>query len=223
MKKSVIIIVVLIALGLIVWVMGKDKAPVIPENVETADTVSTSATETTKVSSKISEYKNDELGFSVKYPTIWEAGTSDYGISFIIPYDKSDTNTLKRLETRVVYVTGKCAFPPVTTVKDRDTLKSGDLSFNMISMDNSVSGINYFDRMYSLQKDANTCFIFSFSSIYINPANKGFKGSEATQVLNNSKTLIAEADKAFTEMVKSFSFLVGPKGQDEAKIVPIKK
>ena len=194
-----------------------------PINIDTGNTVSAPATETTKVTSKISEYKNEELGFSVKYPTTWEAGTSDYGISFANPYGKGDTNTVKRLEAKVSFASGKCAFPPVTTIKDRGTLKSGDLSFNMISMSNTVQGINYFDRMYSLQKDTNTCYIFSFSSIYVNPANKGFKGSEATQMLNNSKTVIDEADKAFTEMVKSFAYIIGAVGKDETDVVPIKK
>ncbi len=223
MKKSLTILIVLIVLGLLVWGLGKGGTPEIPANVETGETVSAPATETTKVSSKLSEYKNEELGFSVKYPTTWEAGTSNYGISFAIPYGKADTNTVKRLEAKVSFASGKCAFPAVTTIKDRSTMKSGDLSFNMISMSNTVQGINYFDRMYSHQKDANICYIFSFSSIYINPANKGFKGSEATQMLNNSKAVIDEADKAFTEMVKSFAYVIGAQGKDEVDVVPTKK
>ena len=223
MKKSLTILIVLVVLGGLVWFLGKGKKV---ENVDTntnnTPTASAPLTETTKVSDKVTEYKNEELGFSVKYPTVWEAGSYDYGINFTIPYSDK-TSTIKKLESKVSYTSGKCVFPPVTTVKDRSTLKSGDLSFNMISMSNSVQGINYFDRMYSHQKDANTCYTFSFSSIYINPSVKGYKGSEATQMLNNSKTVIDEADKAFTDMVKSFAYVIGPAGQDETTVAPAKK
>ncbi len=223
MKKSLTLIVVLVVLGGLVWFLGKGKN-VENTNTETNTVPTTSATltETTKVSDKVSEFKNEELGFSVKYPTVWEAGSYDLGVNFTIPYNEK-TNTVKKLESKVSYNTGKCQFPPVTTVKERNTIKIGDLSFNMISMSNSVQGINYFDRMYSHQKDANTCYVFSFSSIYINPSVKGYKGSEATQMLNNSKTIIDEADKAFTDMVKSFAYVVGPAGQDETTVAPAKK
>ncbi len=132
-----------------------------------------------------------------------------------------DTNTIGKLEAGILVSSGKCAFPPVTTIKERSTLKNGDLTFNMISMSNSVQGRNYFDRMYSLQKDS-ICYTFSFSSIALNPANKGYKGSEATQMSNNNKALVDSADAAFINMVKSFQFVVGPVGQDETKVNPAK-
>lgn len=222
MKKPIVIIVVLIIIGAIVWTMGGNKNnQTVDEN--TPPTVSVPVSETTKVSDKLSEYKNEELGFSVKYPSVWEAGSSDAVISFVIPTEKASSNTIRKLEAKIAATGGKCTFPPVTTIKDRTTLKNGDLNFNMISMSNSVQGTNYFDRMYSLQRDANICYILSLSSITTSPASKGLKGSEATQVTNNNKAIVDAADAAFTAMVKSFEYVVGATGKDEATVVPIKK
>lgn len=222
MKKPIIIVVVLIVLGLIVWSFQSDKSAKTDETTNTNPTVSAPVSETTKVSDKLSSYKNEELGFTVKYPAAWEIGTSNTGPVFVIPTIKSAVNTIRKLEAKILVSAGKCAFPPVTTVKERSTLKNGDLSLSMISMANSVQGTNYFDRMYSLQRDS-ICYIFSFSSITVSPASKGLKGSEATQVANNNKAIIDTADQAFTDMVKSFAYYVGPQGKDEASVVPIKK
>ncbi len=221
MKKSIILIVILVIIALGVWMFG-NKAPAPSESASNAPTAGTSVSETTKVSDKLSEYKNEELGFSVKYPSIWEIGTFDSGVSFVIPTGKSDTHTIKKLESKITVFAGKCAFPPVTTVKERSTVKVGDLSFNMISIANSVQGTNYFDRMYSLQKDS-ICYFFTFSSINVNPSTKGIKGSAATQITNNNKALIDGGDQAFTTMVKSFAYVISAQGQDETQVVPTKK
>ena len=223
MKKPIVIVVVLVIIGLAVWLFGGEKGPSSSDMASTTPTTSSAqVTETTKVSDKLSEYKNEELGFAIKYPSTWEPGTSNDGIILVIPVAKTTANTIRKLESKVIVTSGKCAFPPVTTVKERSTLKNGELTFNMISMSNSVQGNNYFDRMYSLQKD-NICYMFSFSSITTNPATKGIKGSEATQVTNNNKAVVEASDQAFIAMVKSFSFVVGAQGQDETKVVPIKK
>ena len=89
-------------------------------------------------------------------------------------------------------------------------------------MSNSVQGTNYFDRMYSQQRDS-TCYTLAFSSVTASPASEGFKGSEATQVANNNKAIVEAADQAFIEMVKSFTYAVGEVGKDETLVVPIKK
>jgi hypothetical protein len=227
MKKSIIIIIVLVILGIVVWYLGGNKsgAPSMTGTSTTQSqdtTVSTPVSETVKVNDKLSEFKNEELGFSVKYPSAWEKTAGDSSVTFTIPTGKPDTNTIGKLESRIQVVPGKCAFPPVTTIKDRDTLKNGDLSFSMISMTNSVQGRNYFDRMYSLQKDS-ICYMFSFSSITLSPTSKGYKGSEATQMSNNNKAIVDAADASFTTMVKSFAYVVGPAGQDETEVVPTKK
>jgi hypothetical protein len=224
MKKAISIIIVLVILGIIVWYVGSNKnqtpGGATPSPVET--TVSAPVSETTKVNDKLSEFKNEELGFSVKYPSAWEKTIADNGVTLVIPTGKADTNTVGKLESKIVVTTGKCSFPPVTTIKERSTLKSGDLTFNMISMSNSVQGRNYFDRMYSVQKDT-ICYTLSFSSITLNPASKGYKGSEATQMSNNNKALVDSADQAFIAMVKTFGYTETPAGQDETQVVPTKK
>ena len=221
MKKPLIIVIVLIVIGLIVWSFGGKEDASVPVQVGTLATSSTpiKVSETTKVSEKLSEYKNEELGLSVKYPSVWKAAPVDTGVNFIIPITKADTNTVTKLESRIVVTSGKCSFPPVTTVKERKTVKVGNLSFSMISMSNSVQGRDYFDRMYSLQQNT-ICYTFSFSSVASSPASKGLKGSEATQATNNNKAIIDTADQAFTDMVKSFTYVVGPQGQDETKVRP---
>lgn len=225
MKKSIILVVVIVIIGLIIWGVTRDKG----ESVVTPGTETASSTpiipvsETTKVSDKLSEYKNEELGFSVKYPSVWELTPGETGINLVVPTGKPETNTIGKLESKVMVVSGKCAFPPVTTIKERTTLKSGDLNFNMISMSNSVQGRSYFDRMYSLQRGDSICYIFSFSSITLSPASKGFKGSEATQMTNNNKALVDAADASFTSMVKSFAYVVGAAGKSETEVVPVKK
>ena len=222
MKKSITIIVILVIIGLVVWAFGGNKTPKTPEDNTPPTTSSAPVSETTKVSDKLSEYKNEELGFSVKYPSTWEAGVSDTVISFVVPTGKPDTNTIRKLESKIAVTSGKCSFPPVTTVKERSTLKRDALSFNMILISNSVQGNNYLDRMYSLQKE-NICYNLTLSSITTNPSNKGIKGSEATQLTNNNKAIIEATDQAFINMVKSFAYVVGAQGQDETQVVPTKK
>lgn len=225
MKKPIIIVIVLIIIGLLVWYFGGNKSSSTYTEgnaTSTANSSSAPVSETTKVSDKLSEYKNEELGFSVKYPSVWELSPADATITFYMPLTKSTSNTVKKLEAKVAVTSGKCTFPPVTTIKDRSTLVNGSLTFSMISMSNSVQGSNYFDRMYSIQKDA-VCYIFSFSSITGSPATAGLKGSEATQAINNNKAIVDAADAAFTTMVKSFAYVVGPVGKDEASVVPTKR
>jgi len=220
MKKPIVIIIVLIILGTLVWYFGGNKGPAAEENLPPS--VSAPVSETTKVSDKLSSYKNEELGFSVKYPSIWEVGASEAVVTFVIPTDKAGANTVRKLESKVAVTSGKCAFPPVTTIKERSTMTSGALSFSMISMSNSVQGTNYFDRMYSIQKE-NVCYTLSFSSITSSPASKNYKGSEATQVTNNNKAIVESADQAFIAMVKSFAYVTGAEGKDETQVVPTKK
>ncbi len=224
MKKGIIaiIVIVLVIIG-IVWI---GRSPSTTTNTNGTDitnstsssTPSTSApvSETAKVSSQTSEYQNAELGFSVKYPTVWERGESNTGVSFVIPIDKNQVSTVAKLQADINISSGKCAFPPVTTIKDRGTLKAGTQTLNTISMSNTVQGRGYFNRMYSLQKD-NVCYMFVFSSITLDPASKGLTGSNITQAQNNNKAIVNSSDTAFTDMVKSFAFVVGPQGIDETK------
>ena len=227
MKKSTITIVVVIVLIIVgILVFGGSKGAKTPTTEEltatTTPTASVAVSETTKVSSKVSAYENDELGFSVKYPTSWEKSETSNGISFIMPIDQAQVSTVAKLQADIAVSSGKCSFPPVTTVKDRGTMALGADTLNMISMSNTVQGRNYFNRMYSLEKNG-VCYIFAFSSITQNPSVKNLTGSNLTQAQNNNKAIINTADGAFVDMVKTFAFVTGPSGKDETQVVPVKK
>jgi hypothetical protein len=88
-------------------------------------------------------------------------------------------------------------------------------------MSNTVQGRNYFNRMYSLQKDS-ICYYFTFSSITLSPTNKGYTGADAQRVGARNLTLVDTADSQFKDMVKSFVFVVGPAGKDETTVPPKK-
>lgn len=207
----------------IVWFSRSSSTPAAPSafNEVVSSSTPVIVSETTKVSAKTSLYQNAELGFSVSYPTAWEADNTDSGVTFIMPIDKTLVSTVAKLEGDINVVAGKCAFPPVTSVQDRGTIAVGSNSLNTISMSNSVQGRAYFNRMYSLQQGA-VCYIFTFSFIALNPTAKGLTGSNATQALNNNKAIQASADAAFTDLVKTFAFIVGPAGQDETSASPKK-
>jgi len=232
MKKTsiiVIIVVILVIIG-IIWFGRAPAGPdtgMLPNNPSATTTAGASkpaipVTETTKVSSKTSQFQNAELGFAVNYPTAWEADSTDSGVLFIMPIDTTQVSTVAKLEATVSVVSGKCAFPPVTTIKDRGTLTVGTSTLSMISMSNAVQGRNYFDRMYSLPA-GNICYIFAFSSITQSPESKKLSGSNLTQAQNNNKAIVTTADNDFTAMVKSFTFVTGPQGVDETKAAPVKK
>jgi hypothetical protein len=214
---AVIAIVVVIA---IIWFGRSSNNPQVSP-LETISTTPVAVSETTKVSSSLSEYQNAELGFSVKYPNDWEKEETGSGVNFVIPIDKSQVSTVANLQADVQVISATCAFPPVTTVKDRSTLNVGNLSFNTISMSSTVQGRSYFDRMYSLQKDS-ICYMFRLSSITQSTSSKKLTGSQATQATNNNKAIINTADTAFTDMVKSFALVTGPTGVDETKAAPNK-
>ncbi|MEK7213874.1 MAG: hypothetical protein AAB637_02050 [Patescibacteria group bacterium] len=226
MKKPLILLIVLVIVGIIIWKFNS-KTVVAPQ-VEEQNPPTTVApsnepfvpiSEKTKVSDKVSEYKNGELGFTVKYPSLWKVEESPYSVTFVTPVDTSSKNSINKLESKIAIISGKCSFPPVTTIKERVITKIAVLPANMISMSNSVQGKNYFDRMYTLQK-GTVCYVFSFSSISLNPSSKGFSGGEVQQVNANNKAIIESTDTQFKDLVKSFAFVIGPAGMDESKASP---
>lgn len=220
MKKGISAIVLILLVIAAIIMFGKDSGNSSRNNdrnaTSTDSTDSARVSETVKVSSQTSEYQNAELGFSVRYPTAWERAEADLGVSFIMPIDKAQVSTVGKIQADINVTSGKCTFPPVTTVKDRGTITVGDQTLNTISMSNTVQGRNYFNRMYSLQK-GTICYMFVFSSITLDAASKGLSGSNLTQAQNNNKAIVNTADTAFIEMVKSFKFVVGPQGVDETK------
>jgi hypothetical protein len=223
MKKIIILVAVLAVLGAVIWRFNTTTTDSGRNDDETkAEEEKVPTSQTVVVSNKLSEYKNEELGFSVNYATDWEMGESPSSVTFSMLSD-SDTekNTIGNLQAKIDVFSGNCSFPPVTTVKERDVLKVGDLNFNMISIANTVQGRNYFNRIYSLQK-GSICYYFTFSSIVLNPANKGYVGADAQKVAARNTVLVDTADTKFKDMVKSFKFVVGPVGQDEATVSPSK-
>ncbi len=223
-SKIVSIILVIVAIIIIVSISQSGKNTKFTtnsdkESVSTSSYISVPVSETKKVSSSLSQYQNSELGFSLKYPNNWEKEEGNAGVNFVLSIDKTQTSTVASVNISVQVMPSNCAFPPVTTIKDKSTLKVGENNFNMISMSNTVKGLNYFNRMYSLQKD-KICYMFSFASITYDPSTKGLTGSNITVAQNNNKAIVTDADSAFTEMVKSFTFIVGPQGEDETKASP---
>lgn len=223
MKKILGIIVLLVLVGIGYYAISGKSTPVVDKtDLTSTSTATVAVSETTKVSRTLSEYSNSELGFSVKYPNEWQSEEGNAGVTFVIPVDKSLVSSIGTLQASIQVVSGTCAFPPVTTVKDRTTLKVGDKTFNTISMSNSVQGRGYFNRMYTLQK-GEICYMFSFASITLAPSSKKLTGGEATQAQNNNKAIVNSADSAFIDMVKTFEFVVGPQGTDETTAAPAPK
>ncbi len=222
MKKSILIIIVLIIIGAIIW---KANGPSVPKEIpiEKTETPSAPSSETVKVSDKLLEYKNNELGFAVKYPTSWEKLESASNITFNIPVgNSSEKNTVSKIEAKIDISSASCTFPLVTTVKERNTLKVGDSTLNMISISNTLQGKTFFNRMYSLQK-GSVCYYFTFGAITSSPSSKGYTGADAQKVGSRNTSIIDTADSQFKDMVKSFVFIESPAGQDEATVAPKKK
>jgi hypothetical protein len=224
MKKLIIVIIIVVLAIIGISVFRGSSTPSDSTKNSSKDrngtsTESVAVSGAVKVSNQLTEYQNAELGFSVKYPTVWERADADLGVSFIMPIDKKQVSTVAKLQGDIAISSGKCAFPPVTTIKDRGTLVAGANTLNTISMANTVQGRAYFNRMYSLQK-GTICYLFTFSSITLDPASKGLTGSNITQAQNNNKAVVASADTAFTDMVKTFAFVTGPAGTDETKAAP---
>ena len=227
MKKATLGIGALIIIIVLILVMWHKSSPTTsstaPVSVDTSNpAASVPVTATTKVSDKLSVYQNAELGFSVKYPTAWEKDDTDTGVTFIMPIDSNQVSTVAKLQVDLGVGSGKCAFPPVVTVKDRGTLTVGSNTLNTISIANTNQGRGYFDRMYSLQK-GDVCYIFRLSTITLSPESKNLTGSNIVQAQNNNKAIINTADTAFTDLVKSFTFVASATGVDESTVAPVKK
>ncbi|MDD5165604.1 MAG: hypothetical protein PHG25_03695 [Candidatus Pacebacteria bacterium] len=221
---GIVVVVILVAVGMALR-SNSTQAPSGDSSAPTSEAkpgASVAVSETTKVSASLSEYQNAELGFSVKYPSAWQKEETNAGVTFVIPIDKTQVSTIKTLQATVQAFSGTCAFPPVVTVKTRDTVKVGTNTFNMISMNNTVQSRTYTNRMYSLQQ-GKVCYMFSFASISLDPSAAGLTGSNAIQAQNNNKAITTTSDTDFTAMVKSFAIVTTPAGQDEGTAAPAKK
>jgi hypothetical protein len=220
MKKQYIVWAVVIIVIIIggVWI-AENRSGSSDMGAMSSSTASVSPTQTTKLSSSLSQFKNEELGFSVQYPSAWEADSADAGVTFVIP-DQFPQTTLGTLQASIQVLSGTCAFPPVVTVKDKGTMNVGDLSFDTLSIENSVQGRDYFDHLYALQK-GGVCYMFIFNSVTVNPTTKGFSTSDVPKIDANNQLHISDADDAFKAVVSSFTFVSTPAGQDEATVKPV--
>jgi hypothetical protein len=227
MKKTAIFVLILIAIGGFVW-LGREG-----NKEEEKETESTKSVSTEKVSDKLSSYRNDELGFAVNYPTTWDIENTPGKVIFLIPRELdpkspeatsigTTSTTIGRLEATIEIISGKCAFPPITTIDEKSSItagKSGDIAFDMISMKNTVQSRTYFNRMYSTPK-GSICYIFTYSSLVSAPASKGVATSDIPKIQSANTAVSDMADKAFTEMVKSFGYVTIEGGQNEADYKP---
>ncbi|MDE2188425.1 MAG: hypothetical protein KGJ35_01705 [Patescibacteria group bacterium] len=182
------------------------------------NSASVSPTETTKLSSSLSKFQNEELGFSVNYPTSWQIESAPAGATFIIP-DQFPETTIGTLEASIQVIPGTCAFPPVVSVKDKGQLNVGSLTFDTMTIQNSVQGRGYFDHFYSLQ-NGNVCYMFLLDSVTLNPTTKGFSSSDVPKITANNQSHISDADAAFNDVVKSFTFVAPPAGEPETSYHP---
>ena len=168
-------------------------------NATAPNSPSAPVTAVATVSSTLSSYENDELGFNIKYPTAWTLTKNPTGPMFSIPASTSKTGTIN---ASIGTAPSTCQFPTVATssIVSNKTVAVGTLSFKMLSIAATVKGVSYADQMYTLQQGtaaAPLCYVFTFSSTA------------------SSKTDVTAATTAFTAMVKSFAFVVGPAGQSE--------
>jgi hypothetical protein len=62
----------MLVVGAVIWKFNAGGSVINISNDESNKNSTISASQTVVVSDKISEYKNDELGFSVKYPTTFK-------------------------------------------------------------------------------------------------------------------------------------------------------
>jgi hypothetical protein len=216
MKKSISIVIALIVVGLVAWFFTRGNQSADISGAGSTAQVN-SPTSLTQVSSTLSMYRNEELGFSVQYPTAWTVEASPSGALFTIPHDATTTgmNTLNKLQVNVDVVPGSCTFPQVTTIDAHDSIKVNDVPFNMIAMKNAVQGRQYFNRMYSTPK-GTICYMFNFSSIASNPSSKGYSTADLDKVNTNNKILVDNADTAFKALIQSFTYVTTPDGDNEA-------
>jgi len=75
------------------------------------------------------------------------------------------------------------------TIKDKGTMNVGNLTFNTVSMQNSVDGRGYFDQLYSLQK-GNVCYMFTFVSVTLSDNKRVFSTSDVSKNQLQTASLI---------------------------------
>jgi hypothetical protein len=233
MKKQniiigVIVVIVIIIIAVIIGKHGSSTpatgsstggyiAPPTGPNANATTTTPIPDTVVASSSNGVSLYTNNELGFSIDYPTTWKLESDPSGPSFTIPVTITGTsastqNTIATLAASIYTTGGACTFPSLgasATVKE-STTTVGTNSFATLSVQNSTSNLNYTDAMYTLQQGSGKdqyCYVFAFGAV-------ATKTSAAVDSDNNT-AIITQASQDFTTLVKSFQFVTGPAGQSE--------
>jgi hypothetical protein len=230
MKKQNIIIgaVVVIVIIIIAVVIGKQgsstsstggyvAAPTGP-NASVPTTTPIPVTEVASSSNGVTQYTNNELGFSVEYPSSWKVEADPSGPSFTIPLtvagkNLATQNTIATLAGSIYTTSGACVFPTLaaTASTKQSTTTLGSNRFGTLSVQNTTNGLNYTDMMYTLQQGTGRgqyCYVFAFGAVA--------KTTKNTAVSDNNGSIISQASQDFTTMVKSFAFVTGPAGQSES-------
>ena len=231
------VVAVIVIILIVVFVSRGSSAPSTTNNQTTGNTVTTlngntaptapiASTVVEQVSSGVKKYQNDELGFSVNYPSAWKVEDAADGPLFTMPLTAASTaaaggkTTLLTLEASIYFVPGNCAFPAVATssITGRSTVTAGNLQFKMIKVATTVKALSYYDEMYTLQQgtaSAPSCYVFSFASIAASPASKKIAAADTAAVTANNQSLITKASEDFLAMVKTFAVVTTADGQSE--------
>lgn len=233
MKKQntiigIIVVVVIIIIAIFIGRHGNSPstsqtgttyiAPPTGPNANATTTTPIPVTEVSPSSNGTTVYTNNELGFSVAYPTSWKLESDPSGPSFTIPLtvagkNISTTNTIATLAASIYTTAGACSFPSLgssASVKE-STTTVGSNSFGTLSVQNSTNSLDYTDLMYTLQQGSGSgkyCNVFAFGAIT--------KKTKDTALADNNSKIISEARQEFTTMVKSFALVTGPAGQSES-------
>ena len=218
-----IVVVVIIIIAVLIGRSGNSSSVSVtnsPAGSNQNTTTSTPIPVTVQASSSngVTQYTNNELGFSVDYPSSWKIEADPSGPSFTIPLtvagaNLATQNTIATLAASIYTTAGACAFPTLGASASTkvSTTTVGSNSFGTLSVQNSTSALNYTDMMYTLQQGTGRgqyCFVFAFGAVTKKTSNT------ATQDNNNS--IISQASQDFTTLVKSFAFVASPAGQSES-------
>jgi hypothetical protein len=202
MKKNTIItagvIIIIIIIALITW-GHKRSSPTDTTLQNLASELPSTVASTTKVSSTLTKYENDELGFTVTYPNAWSLVDEPAGPSFIVPAraaGETSTGPFASIEAGISFTGGNC------TLKGSSTKING-LSFVATSSTQTSHGKKNFKHVYALSQDS-VCYVFSLDS------------AVDSSIASAHQPIISAADDSFIEMVKSFAPVVGPSGDSEA-------
>ncbi len=198
-KKAIIGAVIIIAVIIIaLFAFGHKRAPQGGPLENLASELPGTVASTTKVSSTLTKYENDELGFTVTYPNAWSLVDEAAGPSFIIPAraaGETSASPFASIEASIGFKGGTC------TIKG-STVKVGALSFVATTSTQVAKGKTNFKHVYSLSQDG-VCYLFTLDS------------SVDSSIASAHQPIITAADQSFTDMIKSFAPVVGPAGDSE--------